>query len=58
VHDWEYLLGKAGLLPYDRAIAAGIRTLGDGFLLCSLAMALWVLWVMRDFSLTQSKTGV
>ena len=58
VHDWEYLLSKVGLLPYDTAIAAGIRILGDGFLLCSLAMALWVLWVMRDFSLTQSKAGV
>lgn len=37
-HDWEYLLGTMGWLPYDQALARGAHALG------AILMALSCLW--------------
>jgi hypothetical protein len=41
-HDWYYLLGKAGLLPYDRVIAFLFRTLASVSMLMCLAAGFWL----------------
>ena len=45
-HDWTYLLGHAGLLKQDQAIAWGIRTAGYACLAASVMWGAWVLWAM------------
>jgi len=45
-HDWDYLLSRAGLLPHDHAIAAGVRLAGAGVMALGLAYGAWVLWQM------------
>jgi len=47
VHDWHYLLGKAGLLAQDQALARLDRLVGLVVLAASVAMALWLLQQMR-----------
>jgi hypothetical protein len=47
VHDWNYLLGKAGLLAKDRAIARLDRFAGFVVFVASLAFAGWLLRQMR-----------
>lgn len=43
VHDWNYLLGKAGLLLKGQAIARVGRFTGAMVLVASLALAVWLL---------------
>ncbi len=40
IHDWHYLLGQVGLLPYDHVLAAGVYGLGLLVMLAALAAAL------------------
>lgn len=42
-HDWNYLLGKAGMLVQDQAIARLDRFAGVMVLMASLALAAWLL---------------
>lgn len=46
-HDWNYLLGKAGLLFKDQAIARADRFAGVLVLLLSVALAVWLLREMK-----------
>ncbi len=46
-HDWNYLLGKAGVLYQDQAIARLDRFAGFIVLVASVMMALWLLQQMR-----------
>ena len=46
-HDWNYLLGKAGLLFQDHAIARVDRFAGFVVLVFSVALAGWLLVQMR-----------
>jgi hypothetical protein len=46
-HDWNYLLGKAGLLFKDQVIARVDRFVGFVVLVASLAFAGWLLQQMR-----------
>lgn len=46
-HDWNYLLGKAGLLFQDQAIARVDRFAGVVVLVASLAFAGWLLQQMK-----------
>lgn len=45
-HDWNYLLGRAGLLGWDREIAGALRAIGWLLVLASslftLQLALWM----------------
>jgi hypothetical protein len=45
-HDWNYLLGQAGLLPYDNVIAFLFRALASVSMLVCLASGLWLVWRM------------
>lgn len=52
VHDWNYLLGRAGLLLQDQAIARADRFAGFVVLVASVMLAVWLLRQMRS-----SETG-
>lgn len=47
VHDWHFLLGKAGLLAKDQAIARLDRFAGFVVFIASLAFAGWLLQQMK-----------
>jgi hypothetical protein len=42
-HDWNYLLGKAGMLFHDQGIARFDRFVGFVVLLASVTLAVWLL---------------
>jgi len=46
-HDWNYLLGKAGMLFRDQALARADRFAGFVVLVASVALAGWLLVQMR-----------
>jgi len=46
-HDWNYLLGKAGLLVQDHALARIDRFIGVMVLVASLALGVWLLAEMK-----------
>jgi hypothetical protein len=46
-HDWNFLLGAMGLLPWDLAIAAGLRLAAVAAMLAALGTGGWLLWQMR-----------
>ncbi len=46
-HDWIYLLGKAGMLPRDLAIARIDKFAAFAVLVASVLLALWLLQQMR-----------
>ncbi|MBU0552000.1 zinc ribbon domain-containing protein [Myxococcota bacterium] len=43
-HDWEYLLGKLGLLRYDRVLAYAAHYIGAALILLALAWGGWMLY--------------
>lgn len=47
IHDWNYLLGKMGLLQFDTAIAAMLRFEAAISMLICLVAGFWVLWQMK-----------
>lgn len=47
IHDWNYLLGRAGLLQYDLAIARAMRVFAAILLVASGAAGGWLLSLMR-----------
>lgn len=47
IHDWNYLLGRAGLLHLDRSLAGFTRFLGWIVALGATVMAARLLWWMR-----------
>ena len=47
IHDWNYLLGGAHLLPYDTIIAGWTRVVAFGFLAGSVLLGAWLCAVMR-----------
>jgi len=42
IHDWNFLLGKWGLLRYDHAIARAVFVIGSVFMTVSIAAAFFV----------------
>ena len=51
-HDWHTIFSSLGILPYDTAIAAAVRTLGW---LGMLATVGWLLWRARLVMLSEAK---
>jgi hypothetical protein len=47
IHDWNYLLGRAGLLQHDLSIARARRVLATVLLLACGAAGGWLLSLMR-----------
>ncbi len=45
-HDWNYLLGRVGLLASDQTLATLIRAAGYAWLVLAIAWGAWVLWAM------------
>ena len=45
-HDWNYLLGRAGLLPYDHVIAFLFWALANASMLVCLTTGFWLTWRM------------
>ncbi|MFC1510134.1 hypothetical protein ACFL49_00535 [Candidatus Omnitrophota bacterium] len=45
-HDWHFLLSQMFLLPYDTAIANGIRVVAFIIFWSSLAFGAWMVWEM------------
>jgi hypothetical protein len=46
-HDWTLMLMKYGMLSRDQEIGAALRSSGVLAMTLSIALAAWVLWVMR-----------
>ncbi len=46
VHDWNYILGRLGMLKADIALATALRILAFGALLAGIAFGTWLLIVM------------
>lgn len=46
IHDWNYLLGKLGLLEWDRALAGALRVASIATFLTAVAFGAWLLWKM------------
>jgi hypothetical protein len=46
-HDWTVMLMKYGMLSRDQEIGAALRSSGVLAMTLSIALAAWVLWVMR-----------
>jgi hypothetical protein len=46
IHDWNYLLGRAGLLRHDQAIAGLFRISATGCMLIGVGTGAWLLWKM------------
>ena len=45
-HDWSYLLGKMGILTWDRGIETVLRVAATGPMVAGLAFAGWLIWRM------------
>jgi hypothetical protein len=45
-HDWNYLLGQTGLLPYDHVIAFLFRALASLSMVVCFASGFWLVWRM------------
>jgi hypothetical protein len=48
IHDWNYLLGKMGLLQYDATIAFILRCSATISMLICLIAGFWLLWQMSQ----------
>ncbi len=46
IHDWNFLLSRLGMLPWDKTIATGLRVCGTCSLAICLAAGAWLLWLM------------
>ena len=46
VHDWNYLLGRLGLLEWDRTVGFLFRLAGSLSMIAALAAGGWLLWRM------------
>ncbi|HEY7863531.1 MAG TPA: hypothetical protein VIE39_07725 [Thermoanaerobaculia bacterium] len=46
IHDWNYLLGKLGLLSADKALAGALRVGAAAVWLSGIACGAWLLWRM------------
>jgi hypothetical protein len=46
IHDWNYLFGHLGLLPYDQVVAGFVWLLGVSSMLFCLLASTWMLWQM------------
>lgn len=46
LHDWHYLFGQMGLLPYDRIIAVGVWGLAVVSMTACFAAGLWLIGQM------------
>ena len=55
IHDWEYLFGQLGLLPYDTAIGLFMRTVGSALMLLALASGAWIMWEMAKVNRTPTR---
>ena len=54
-HDWNYLLGKAGMLLQDQAVARADRFMGFVVLVASVFFAVWLL---REMARPRSDSGI
>lgn len=48
IHDWNWLLGKMGLLHLDHSIAAAVFALGAGIMMLSMFWSGWILWLIAE----------
>lgn len=48
IHDWHYLLTKAGLLGWDRWLAWLVWATGTAFIWLSVAFGAWICWTMAN----------
>ena len=46
LHDWNYILGKMGMLNYDTALASFIRLMAIVSMLICLVYGGWLVWLM------------
>ena len=45
-HDWNFILGRLGLLAWDRTIAGAFRWTGIASMAAAIALGGWFLWLM------------
>jgi len=58
IHDWNWLLGKMGLLHLDHSIAAAVFALGAGIMMLSMFWSGWILWLIADHQIHAKKSIV
>jgi hypothetical protein len=46
IHDWNYLLGRLGILESDKFIARGFQVAATCSMAICLAAGIWLLWLM------------
>jgi hypothetical protein len=56
-HDWEYLLGHAGVLRYDTVLAAGVHTAAAATMLVGLALGAWLIAYMLRLQMCAGHRG-
>lgn len=47
IHDWNYMLGGLGVLPWDTSIAGVIRVCAVLLAVCGIITGSWLLWQMK-----------
>ena len=55
IHDWNYLLGKLGLLNWDRFLAGTVKTWAIVSMFAGLAFAAWLLMEMIKVNFRKKK---
>lgn len=53
IHDWNYLLGRLGILRFDAIAAFFIRCLAVISMLVCFALGAWLLWQIKKHSLIE-----
>lgn len=46
IHDWEWMLGRLGILTWDHALAGILRVVSAGVGIASVAAGAWMCWEM------------
>ena len=46
IHDWNYLLGRLGLLGWDGLLAFVLRVAASADMIATIALGAWLLWTM------------
>ncbi len=46
MHDWRYMLGQLGILPWDKTIAGFFEWAAAGMMVFALSLGAWLMWNM------------
>lgn len=58
MHDWHYLLGRMGLLEYDKTLAGLTVALAFVCMLTFMVVGLYQMWLMITLPADRGRIGV